>query len=279
MNARVTPLQRRRSCVALLAIIAACSPFSAAVDDGAIDGGGAGGAQSDAARADGGGAGDGATDTTDAAVSSEAGSGAADGGALQYADGGFCASFTKPIFCFDFDENNNPPQGLTVMQSGGASISYPGTFPEGSAPSALKATVGASARATATAPTIDLTKQKNADISIAFAFDIPVKATTAQYVARLNFTSQSSPISLNGANGFACGGTTFANIATGTHHVVVSVAVDAMGNAVAYNCSLDGVTSVGASVAPSLTLSVELGNVMGGGVFTATYDDFVANVP
>jgi hypothetical protein len=287
MNAR-TALVRRRSSLALLAIIAACTPFSASVDDGAVDGGGSGGgAQRDAATADDGAVVvpgvDAASSAPDATVSSDgAVSPIVDaGGPIQYADGGFCAGFVKPIYCFDFDETpTGQAPGLTLSETSGG-FTYPPTFTTGSLPRAMSVEVTTGGgRAVGTSPTIDLSQYKGVTLQVELKFDTTTPATAIQYIARLNFTHQSSNIAFNAANGLTCLGTTYANLNPGVHHVVITVPVQSDGTAISNDCIVDGMPSAGAAtVAPSQTLAVEIGNDSSGAPFNVEYDDVVIRLP
>jgi hypothetical protein len=271
----------------VLTAVGACNPFYTSLD--APDAGTEGGLP-DAAEtgvADGGvlSVTDAPSSTSDAMNASDAAASDAaptDGGtdARGSGDGGFCAGFTKPIFCFDFDEAQSLPSGLaTSVLDGG--FAFPATFPTGSLPTALDVSVAsANGHATVTAPTIDLTKYPASVIEIDFGFEAGSAAVAIEYLARFNFTNESAPVGLDAMNGFTCGNTIVANLAAGVHRIVVDVTVDAGGNAASFVCKLDGVAGAASPVsAASTTLAVELGNQIAGAAFSVSYDDFVAHSP
>jgi len=256
----------RRLAVGAVALVASCSPFSGSIDDEAGNGAGA-----DASTSDETGASDG--QAPDSAIGSMA-----DGG-VTFPAGSFCATFTDALQCFDFDEA--ALSGLVVGKLNGGQVAVASNFDGGSPPLALVATTtNMGAKAVATAPTIILSQHKNATLTVDFQFYVAAQATAIEYIARLNFNTQTSPIAFNNANGLQCGGTTFANLAVGAHAVSISMAIDNAGVVSAFSCSLDGSVPYLATVAVGTTLSVELGNANAGGaaMFATSYDNVVVRV-
>jgi hypothetical protein len=215
---------------------------------------------------------DGSVSTTDGGTVSKDSGSIAD--AANVEDGGFCAGYPNAILCFDFD-GTVPTYGLKLGTKNGSAGIGP-AFEGGSAPSALVlGTNAAGAQATATPATIDLTSHSGKTIEIDLAFSVPTPLKTIEYIARLNFQSQSSPIAFDSAGNLQCGASSFNNVPAGVHALRVFVPVVA-GQATTYSCMLDGVASPSASVSPSGNLSFEIGDVnSGGGSFSVSYDNLL----
>jgi hypothetical protein len=283
LNEQLAPTMKTpiRHYLAALAILAACTPFTpientpGTTTEGGLPGD-AGGESAEGGNE---------------VPMPDAGSGSSDGGSIdfdadadagpkfQYVDGGFCAGFANPIFCYDFDENQNPPPGLTVTGISNGAISYAPTFATGSMPTALTATATAPmARVTVTSPTIVLSKYPSSTIEIDVGFQAGSTPTAIEYVARLNFAAEVDPISFNSADGFQCGANTYSSFPAGVHRLVLTVVVNDLGTAVSWGCKVDNTELGSVSLTPRATLAVELGNANAGAPFSVTYDDFVARV-
>lgn len=243
------------------ALGASCAPFAANnSDDAGGPTGDAGGPTGDASVLDASGASD---------------QRAPDSGPFYRQDGGFCGQFSDAIACFDFDEAN-PPPGLTLVQMAGTTTFQP-TFAGGSPPTALVVTTTKPAgRTTATPAAIDLAQYANTTVTVDFRFSVSAVTTAIEYLARVNFTHQSSPIAFSAGNTLQCGGGTFMAIAPGVHSISLKMPLDGTGTVTTFSCSFDGSSEKAAPVAASTTLSVELGNeASGSGNFVVSYDDLV----
>ena len=251
------------------ALVASCAPFASSTGDDA----GQGGPGAEGGSGDGGASGEGSA--SDAHENPPPEASTTDAGFVTQ-DGGFCGGFKDAIDCFDFDESN-PPARLTLSQSAGGTNTFGPTFAGGSAPTALVVKApSAGANAVATVIPIAFPAHTKKLVTIDFQFSASAAATGAQNIGRLGFTSQSFPISLSSANALQCGGVSVPFLNAGVHAIAISMAVDASGNVSQFTCTLDGTTSGTASVVPSKTLSLELGNTnSGAGSLTVTYDNVV----
>jgi hypothetical protein len=240
--------------LASFAILASCAPFTSSIGgDGDGDGGGP---SAEAGNSDAAPDGDANRPAPDAF--------AGDGGFVRQ-DGGFCGAFSDAIECFDFDESN-PPMGFTVSEGAGGTTAFGSTFVGGSPPKAFVVTAPSpGAHAVATLPPIAFPDHTNKTIAIDFKFSVAAAATGAQYLGRLNFTNQSSPIGLSSGNQFQCGAAAAQNLDPGVHAIAIRVPVDANGIVTQFTCSLDASTAAGASVVASKLLTFELGNANSGG--------------
>jgi hypothetical protein len=100
----------------------------------------------------------------------------------------FCASQTNPIFCADFDK----PDALTPFKTklgGNGKISLGKTFPGGSAPSAVNASVGSNEEASIATPTLSAVANGGTQVEISLLANVTLPGNGTVKFITLQFTN------------------------------------------------------------------------------------------
>lgn len=185
------------------------------------------------------------------------------------------------VFCADFDES--PPVDAGWRNQSGSGLTLTNTFAGGSAPNALLLTIPNGGTAIAATRIVPLAPAAGKHFVVQFSFVasyVPGGASGLMTIANLGFEpKESTQIALLGTGHLTCGNLDVP-LGAGVHKLVLTIAVDASGQAQSFTCAVDNVSGDGGTIiAPGASgFDMVFGTAGSTGMSTLSVDDVVFHV-